>query len=231
MVNFLIECAEIRQDHPEWSNAKIYWHATVELIHNALDVAGMIPGAGEVADLANGVIYTVQGDGINAAFSYAAAIPIYGWASTSAKWAKKTIIALNGTKKTLKWFKQANGLITFGNRNLLRKVLGLAVGDLRQAHHLIPWEHGSHSLVQKAAGADFHLNEILNGIPLNAIQHSSGGHTLYNEKVRIKLQALWDVGGNTGSADLAKILVRNLGNNIRSWILAHPNQSINDIIL
>ena len=86
-------------------------------------------------------------------------------------------------------------------------------------------------LIQKAAGSDFHLNEVLNGIPLNTVQHTSGGHALYNQKVKAKLLALWNAGGNTASPGLSKLLVRNLANNIRIWILAHPNQSINDIIL
>jgi A nuclease family of the HNH/ENDO VII superfamily with conserved AHH len=231
LVNFLIQCAEIREEHPEWSNARIYWHATVELLHNALDIVGMIPGAGEVADLANGIIYTIQGDGVNASFSYAATIPIYGWFSTTAKWAKKSITALNGTRRTLKWFKQANGLITFGERSLLRRVLGLAVGDLRQAHHLIPWEHWNSLLVQKAAHGNFHLNEILNGIPLTAIQHN-GSHNIYNDLVESRLGQLWAQNGGPNMTNAtAEALVRDLDNQIRNWIVSHPNQSINNLIL
>jgi A nuclease family of the HNH/ENDO VII superfamily with conserved AHH len=230
-LNFSILCAEIREEHPEWSNAKIYWEASLEILHLALDFAGMVPGFGEVADLANGVIYTLSGDGVNASFSFAAMIPFYGWASTSAKWAKKTITALNGTKRTLKWFKQATGLITFGSRNQLRKVLGLTVRDLRQAHHLIPWEHWNSLLVQKAAHAKFHLNEILNGIPLTTIQHN-GSHNIYNDLVESKLGQLWAQNGGAGmSNETAEALVRNLANQIRDWIVSHPNQSINNLIL
>jgi hypothetical protein len=234
LVNFLIQCAEIREEHPGWSNARVYWHATVELLHNALDIVGMVPGAGEIADLANGVIYTIQGDGVNASFSYAAAIPIYGWVSTSAKWAKKTITALNGTRRTLKWFKQADGSITFGNRNLLRKVLGLPVGDLRVAHHLIPWSLSSHPLVQKAAGAGFHLNHYLNGIPLSAIQHNSGGHLAYNTKVSTYLQNQinnYQGGINAITNTAAENILNILNNQIRTWIINNPGVSINNIVL
>lgn len=233
-VNFLIQCAEIREDHPEWSNRRIYWHATVDILHNLLDIAGMLPGAGEVADLTNGLIYTIQGDGVNAAFSYAAAIPIYGWASTTAKWAKKTITALDGTRRRLKWFKQADGSITFGNRNLLRKVLGLAVGDLRVAHHLIPWSLSSHPLVQKAAGAGFHLNHYLNGIPLSAIQHNSGGHLAYNTKVSTYLQNQinnYQGGINAITNTAAENILNILNNQIRTWIINNPGVSINNIVL
>ncbi len=228
---FSAECAILKAENPTWSDWKVYWEASKEIIHLSLDVIGLVPVIGEVADLANGIIYTIQGDGVNATLSFAATIPIAGWAATATKFAKKTIIALNGTSRTLKWYKEASGLISFGNRGLLRKVLGLAVRDLRVAHHIIPWEHGVKDIVQKAAGHDFHLNEILNGIPLTTIQHN-GSHALYNQKIGTKLDNLWNTFGQSGmSVETAAAEVRNLANQIRNWIVSHPNESINNIIL
>ncbi|MEU3767745.1 RHS repeat-associated core domain-containing protein [Amycolatopsis keratiniphila] len=65
------------------------WDKAGGIVHTALDVAGMIPGIGEIADLANAAIYAVEGDWENAAWSAAGAIPFGGNAATAAKWARK----------------------------------------------------------------------------------------------------------------------------------------------
>ena len=56
-------------------------------VHTVLDLAGLVPGIGEVADLTNALIYAVRGDPINAAISLAAVIPTGGQAATAAKYA------------------------------------------------------------------------------------------------------------------------------------------------
>lgn len=53
-----------------------------------LDVVGLIPGAGEVADLANAGISALRGDFVGAGISLFAAIPFVGWLGTGAKAAK-----------------------------------------------------------------------------------------------------------------------------------------------
>ncbi|MEK5146690.1 GH-E family nuclease [Psychrobacillus sp. FSL K6-4615] len=50
-----------------------------------LDIAGLVPGFGEIADGVNGAIYTARGDKLNATLSFTAMIPFAGWASTSGK--------------------------------------------------------------------------------------------------------------------------------------------------
>ena len=57
--------------------------------HGVLDVAGLVPGVGEVADLANAAWYTAEGDYTMAALSAAAAIPFLGWGATAGKAALK----------------------------------------------------------------------------------------------------------------------------------------------
>ncbi|SDN22122.1 DNA/RNA non-specific endonuclease [Psychrobacillus sp. OK028] len=54
-----------------------------------LDIAGLIPGVGELADGANGLIYTARGDTLNATLSFSAMIPFAGWASTGGKFINK----------------------------------------------------------------------------------------------------------------------------------------------
>ncbi|MDQ1008833.1 RHS repeat-associated protein [Streptomyces sp. V4I23] len=66
--------------------------------HAALDVAGMVPVIGEVADVANGVWYAAEGNYADAALSMAAAIPGIGAAATAAKYAKKGAKAADAVK-------------------------------------------------------------------------------------------------------------------------------------
>jgi hypothetical protein len=58
-------------------------------IHTFLDLAGLVPGPGEVADLLNALIYAGEGDPINAAMSVAAVLPIGGQAVAAAKGFRK----------------------------------------------------------------------------------------------------------------------------------------------
>lgn len=57
-------------------------------LHTGLDALGQVPGAGEVADGTNAVLYAIQGDWRNAAMSAAAMIPFIGNAATGARLAK-----------------------------------------------------------------------------------------------------------------------------------------------
>ena len=47
-------------------------------IHNALMVAGMTPGIGNIADITDATLYALEGEFGNAAWSAAAAIPVIG---------------------------------------------------------------------------------------------------------------------------------------------------------
>ncbi|RWW98776.1 AHH domain-containing protein [Flavobacterium cerinum] len=224
---FSVQCAVLRLEHPEWSTAKVYWHASKEMIHIGLDLVGLVPVVGEVADLANGVIYTIEGDGLNASLSYASAIPVAGWAAVGVKYAKKTIDITSSSKTTLKWMVKTGDIITFGDRTQLRKVLNLANGDPRQAHHIIPWAKSTHPAIQKAAksGNEFHMNEVINGIPLNTIVHS-GSHAAYDLKVIQKLNAI----PANATPEQAYNAVLNIVQNIRAAIILNPNTHINNII-
>jgi RHS repeat-associated protein len=53
--------------------------------HAALDVVGLIPVVGEVADVANGIWYAAEGNYVDAALSFASAIPVAGYGATAVK--------------------------------------------------------------------------------------------------------------------------------------------------
>ena len=65
----------------------------------------LVPVFGEVCDIANGIIYAIEGDGPNAILSTGSAIPFVGWLSTGAKF---------GYKGHLKFAVKADGFVDFG---------------------------------------------------------------------------------------------------------------------
>jgi len=134
----------------------------------------------------------------------------------------------------LKWYKETNGIIRFGDRRLLRKVLGLAKGDSRVAHHIIPWEKDGHDLIQMAAAGgenSFHLNSLLNGIPLTAVQHT-GSHANYTSLVTQKMDVIvanLTAAGNFTPQAAMEQLTNLINNVIKPAIQNNPNISINQI--
>ena len=197
------------------------------MVHIALDIVGLVPGIGEFADLANGIIYTIEGDGVNATLSFAATVPLAGWTAVGIKYAKKGIDITSNTRTTLHWVVKSGNIITFGNRGQLRKVLNLATGDARQAHHIIPWGTSTHPAIQKAASNAnaFHMNEALNGIPLNTSVHL-GSHGNYDNLIR---QRLDDIPENA-TPDEAYEQVLEIIDDVRSAISANPNTHINNLV-
>lgn len=79
-----------------------WWSKWGGVVHTALDVVGMIPVVGEVADGANALIYLAEGDKVNAALSAASMLPVGGQAATAAKWGKKGVDAAQAAKAATK---------------------------------------------------------------------------------------------------------------------------------
>lgn len=62
-----------------------------DIAHGVLDVAGLVPVVGELADGANALFYLAEGNKTDAALSAAAMIPLAGWAATGAKVVRKGV--------------------------------------------------------------------------------------------------------------------------------------------
>nr|WP_247681914.1 hypothetical protein [Paenibacillus sp. Marseille-P2973] len=63
--------------------------AVLDTVQFALDILGLIPAIGEIADGLNALIYLLRKDYVNAGLSLAACIPFAGWAATGGKlWVK-----------------------------------------------------------------------------------------------------------------------------------------------
>ena len=103
--------------------------------------------------------------------------------------------------------------------------------DSRQAHHLIPWQFVNNDVVQKAAQEGFHMNEALNGIPLPKEIHVEGMvHSAYNTKISYELNQVLLTHGNNISAQTAKAELEFLISKVRTWIVNHPGENINNIM-
>ncbi|MGB4841144.1 MAG: hypothetical protein WBP08_19200, partial [Saprospiraceae bacterium] len=125
-----------------------YWNVIRDEAHVFFDMCGLIPAFGEICDLTNGVLYTVEGDYTNAAFSYAAMIPFYGWITIGAKYVAYAIKTASGKTVNLT-VKLVGNIVDFGRSYDLRKALDLAIGNPLQAHHLIAWEYRGHQVIQE----------------------------------------------------------------------------------
>ena len=238
-VYFTTQCAIARyklSQEPEWNNlygwqqdAWVYWEASKEMLHLGLDLIGLVPVVGEVADLTNGVIYTIEGDGVNATLSFASTIPIAGWFSAGVKFAKRA----DGLAYTVK---AANNLISFGayNSKKFRQACGIAIGDAtKQAHHIIP--RGSqiieHEVVQRAAKATtnqgFHIDQALNGIAV-ATWRNQPNHHQYNNKIYDKLQFYIQQNPNATPTQCYNQLMIIL-NQAKQAIINNPNVHLNNL--
>ncbi len=222
------EKTRLKEIHPDWSDNKISRTVALEMFQTGLDIVGLIPVVGEVADLANGVIYLVNGDNVNAGLSFAGTIPFAGWGATGAKLAiKVTTITGKTTKIALPFVFKAGGKIGFGGRVLLREVLGIT-DKAFEAHHIIPWTKFKDSrLVQAAANAGFHMNSKFNGVDLKKFRKSAaegakglhGNHPKYDDFVNFRIENyLKGKGGALAPEDAKRFLETQLIPELEGWI-------------
>lgn len=68
----------------------------LEMLHDALTIAGMIPTLGAIPDAVNAGIYVIQGDWTNAGISAIAMIPIFGEAASVAQIGERTVLKVSG---------------------------------------------------------------------------------------------------------------------------------------
>ncbi|MEK4171434.1 RNase A-like domain-containing protein [Lysinibacillus sp. FSL L8-0312] len=90
----------------------------LDTLQVGLDLIGLIPGVGEVADGVNGLIYLARGDKVNAALSFGAMIPIVGWAATGGKLIKKGAGVVKGVSE--------------GVQNVLKGPVGSVVDQVKK---------------------------------------------------------------------------------------------------
>ncbi|MFV0268492.1 MAG: hypothetical protein ACK5HT_15300, partial [Draconibacterium sp.] len=84
----------------------------IDKVQTVLDIAGMVPLIGEVADGANALIYLARGDFKNASLSAVACIPVIGSAGTGAKLGIKGVDGATSAYKAAKTVGEAADLAT-----------------------------------------------------------------------------------------------------------------------
>ena len=67
-------------------------------MHGTLDILGMVPFFGEVADVANGLLYLAEGNYLEAGLSFAAVVPFAGAAVTGAKFTRNATKAVRASR-------------------------------------------------------------------------------------------------------------------------------------
>jgi RHS repeat-associated protein len=67
------------------------WDDVLDVVQTGLDVAGMVPAVGNIADLVNAGVSAARGDYVGAGLSLAAAVPVVGIAAGAAKTAKGVV--------------------------------------------------------------------------------------------------------------------------------------------
>ncbi|WP_339157227.1 contractile injection system protein, VgrG/Pvc8 family [Paenibacillus sp. FSL W8-0186] len=142
---------------------KSFWEKALDVVQVGLDVAGLIPGLGEIADLVNAGIYLARGDYANAALSAAAAIPFAGWAATGAKFVKRGVEAFKTGQKLMKGVDRAVDAF-----QAVKKTASMAPNAMRQ-------DLGKVWTSARKLGNNLGLGEQLGKIK-NAMQRLSVSH-------------------------------------------------------
>ncbi|SES45126.1 T7SS effector LXG polymorphic toxin [Psychrobacillus sp. OK032] len=96
----VVSKVEYKQESVQVDNPKE--NKVLDFIQTGLDIVGLIPVVGEVADGVNGVIYSARGDALNATLSFSAMIPVVGMASTGGKLAVKGSKAIEDAQNASK---------------------------------------------------------------------------------------------------------------------------------
>lgn len=206
-------------------------------VHTGLDICGLAPLFGEPCDLVNGILYTVEGDGINAGLSFAATIPFAGWVATGAKFYK---IACYGRESGVAytilknvWDPQSGKVLFEGaSQQQFRTMVGAQAGE--QAHHIIPQASffQNHVVVQAAAQAKrktFHIHHPRNGLGVSTTRHL-GSHDNYNALVASRLESIKvSLGSNNLDPQAAADKLYDLEREIEDLIINNPTVHINQL--
>ncbi|MDR3339390.1 MAG: AHH domain-containing protein, partial [Candidatus Symbiothrix sp.] len=139
-------------------------------------------------------------------------------------------IEWGGKSYKLKWTKESNGLINFGDRTDLAKILGTS--DNIEAHHIIPWAKGEHDVIQAAAKDGFHLNIVENGIGLEKYTKLTGeglhgNHPAYDKFIQNKLDEFVKSNLNYSSQQANKFVQEQLIPELKTHIVRAKQSDLN----
>ncbi|MFN3785127.1 MAG: AHH domain-containing protein [Spirosomataceae bacterium] len=237
--------------HKDWSDSRLYltasWNVYKGIIHTSLDIIGLVPLVGELADGTNAVFYLAEGDKVNASLSAISIIPVVG--DAAGKGSKVT-------RKVLTWFKVGNRYFSsparkvayevlynkYGgakvadaiwdaaNSKLIRKAIddaGKGLSNAWEAHHMIPKELiEEYVVIQNAIKQGFDFNKIDNLIPLEKATRHRGSHPLFTNRVRIKLNKLMGDNPNKQAKEIVEMAVNDIKKAINTQNTKHIEQVV-----
>ncbi len=198
--------------------------------HESMDALGFVPVVGEVFDGTNILVYSYEGDYLNAAISSFALVPLVGDASAkgfkyslkAAGYSTKKFKSLRSAKRWVSnameyGFKSADAIQ--GGSAQLRKALNLTDGTI-QAHHIIPVEALKKSdIVQKAVDAGFDFNGITNGIGVKALKEGGqhANHPSYTKNVLNQIEE-WATANPNYTGEDAMNYLNELSGDLKTLI-------------
>jgi Holliday junction resolvase-like predicted endonuclease len=113
--------------------------STMDIVHGALDLAGLIPALGAIPDGINAAIYVAQGDWVNAGLSAAAALPVAGDGLLLAKMGGKTVIKV-----------EAKTAVKLGEEGLAKELKGLEAASKAEGKAVQSAEKSTLEATEKA---------------------------------------------------------------------------------
>ncbi len=186
---------------------------SLEHAQTGLDVAGMVPAFGEVADGLSGVISLARGDYLGAALSFAAMVPLVGNAAGAAKLARKARKQADVAFDTMSAGKAAkkpdNYLENWGEVFYRKQStqIGTDTTTVNVAKNVMP--HKSlhdviiHGKPYDKKGAMFHINDET---PLHAQQIADAIKSNPNYKTGQSIRLITCYGGCGPAQELANIM-------------------------
>lgn len=123
------------------------------------------------------------------------------------------LVVKAGDKTVTLTYKIVNGFVDFGSRSKLGEIIIKAAGE--EAHHIIPWALRNNNVVQEAAYAGFHMNNIINGRALKKFSTLTpdgihGNHPKYNDYVLKRINEFKQQLPDWDAEDAAKFLEETL---------------------
>ena len=149
-----------------WNYVKTNGNMILDCVQTGLDIVGLIPGLGEIADGINAGIYLLRGDYGSAALSLAAMIPVLGCAATAGKLINKGVKAYKRSKNIVKAIDTAGdvyGIVKKTGNKGIQKVAGNAsdlIDSARQAFGQSPELAAEGAGIFKGSLSDFRKAEI-----------------------------------------------------------------------
>lgn len=187
------------------------WKTKANELHTVFDICGLMF---EPCDLINGVIYTIEGDGVNAIISFAAVVPVIGTVAIGSKYK----VAYKVANQTFELpISVLDEFYDFGYHGKLASLLKPKPNE--QCHHIITWASRKHDIVQLAARKGWHPSHVKNGINLDKSIHSGwdAAHAVYSSNLTIYLD---DLAETITDPAIAKAELESLQNSIRSQLEA-----------